>query len=156
MRILGSIVHPSPALVAVLDPKDVNRGAVSSQIVGDHSLGDEGIFPQKLAHQLQRGVLVSLGLDQLVEDLAFGVDGPPKLDHSAMDFQIGFVKMPMVSEGRERQYSPWTGTMRPSQGVLHGLYVFRVIQDFYRTLFEGGSLTLGERIYRQEDRHHRG
>ena len=28
MRILGSIVHPSPALVAVLDPKDVDRGAV--------------------------------------------------------------------------------------------------------------------------------
>jgi NAD(P)-dependent dehydrogenase (short-subunit alcohol dehydrogenase family) len=28
MRILGSIVHPSPALMAVLDPKLSNRGAV--------------------------------------------------------------------------------------------------------------------------------
>jgi hypothetical protein len=39
-------------------------------------------------------VLVSLGLDQHIEDLAFGVDGPPKVDHSAVDFQIDLVRMP--------------------------------------------------------------
>lgn len=69
--------------------------------------------------------------------------------HECMHLQLTLIEemVPMVSEGRERQYSPWTGTMRPSQGVLHGLYVFRVIQDFYRMLLECGSLTLGERTF---------
>ena len=98
MRILGPIVPPSPALVAVLDAKNMDYRAVRSQIVGDQSLGDEGILPQKLAHQLQRGVLVSLGLDQHIEDLAFGVDGPPKVDHSAVDFQIDLVEMSIGAE----------------------------------------------------------
>jgi hypothetical protein len=39
-------------------------------------------------------MLVSLGLDQHVEDLAFGVDGAPEIEHSAVDFQIDLVKMP--------------------------------------------------------------
>jgi hypothetical protein len=39
-------------------------------------------------------VLVSLGLDQHIEDLAFGVDGSPKVDHSAVDFQIDLVEVP--------------------------------------------------------------
>ena len=42
----------------------MDRRDVRSQVVGDQSLGDEGIFPQRLPHPLQRGVLVSLGLDQ--------------------------------------------------------------------------------------------
>jgi hypothetical protein len=33
-------------------------------------------------------------LDQHVEDLALGVDGAPKIDHPAIDFQIDFVEMP--------------------------------------------------------------
>ena len=37
---------------------------------------------------------VSLGLDQHVEDLAFGVDGPPKIDHTIVDFQIDLVEVP--------------------------------------------------------------
>jgi hypothetical protein len=39
-------------------------------------------------------MLVSLGLDQHIEDLAFGIDGSPKLDHAAVDFEINFVQMP--------------------------------------------------------------
>ena len=39
-------------------------------------------------------MIVSLGLDQHVEDLAFGVDGAPEIEHSAVDFQIDLVKMP--------------------------------------------------------------
>jgi hypothetical protein len=33
-------------------------------------------------------------LDQHVEDLAFGVDGPPKIDHTTVDFQIDLVEVP--------------------------------------------------------------
>ena len=54
----------------------------------DQSLRNKGILLEELAHQFQRRVFVSLGLDQHIEDLAFRVDGPPKVDHSAVDFQI--------------------------------------------------------------------
>jgi hypothetical protein len=40
------------------------------------------------------GVLVSLGLDQHIENLALSVDGPPQVDHSAVHFQIDLVEMP--------------------------------------------------------------
>ena len=39
-----------------------------------------------------RALVVSLGLDQHIEDLALSVDGPPKIDHSAVDFQIDLVE----------------------------------------------------------------
>ena len=39
-------------------------------------------------------MLVSLGLDQHIENLALSVDGPPQVDHSAVDFQIDLVEMP--------------------------------------------------------------
>src|SRR5271165_2457462 len=57
MRILNSIVLPSPPLVPAFDPKDPDCGAVRSQVVGDQSLGNEGVRPQELAHQFQRSVL---------------------------------------------------------------------------------------------------
>ena len=60
--------------------------------------GTKAYFFKSWQHQLQRGVLVSLGLDQQVEDLAFGVDGPPKVDHSAVDLQIDLVEVPSRGE----------------------------------------------------------
>src|SRR5271166_1838339 len=39
-------------------------------------------------------MLVSLGLDQHVEDLALSVDSPQEIDHTAGDFQIDLVEMP--------------------------------------------------------------
>ena len=53
-----------------------------------------GILLQELAHQFQRCVLVSLGLDQHIEHFAFGVDRAPAIDHLAVDFQIDLVEMP--------------------------------------------------------------
>ncbi len=94
MRILSSVVLPSPPFVPAFDPKLPGRGAVRSQVVGDQPLWNKDILLQELAHQLQRGKLVSLGLDQHIEDLAFGVDGSPKVDRSAVDFQIDLVEMP--------------------------------------------------------------
>src|SRR5208283_388132 len=55
---------------------------------------NDGVFPQKLAHQFQRGVLVALGLDQHIQNLALGVDGAPQVNHAPIDFQINLVKMP--------------------------------------------------------------
>ncbi len=38
----------------------------------------------------------SMGCDQDVENFAFAVDGPPQIDHEAIDLQIDFVEMPTV------------------------------------------------------------
>ncbi|MEN3230233.1 HEXXH motif-containing putative peptide modification protein [Methylorubrum rhodesianum] len=69
--------------------------------------------------------------------------------HECMHLQLSLVEgtVPMVAGADERLHSPWQGTMRPVQGILHGLYVFRVIQDFHRALLEAGSLTEAERAY---------
>ena len=75
------------------DPKLSSRGAVRSQIVGDQPLRSESILLQELEHQFQWGVFVSLGLDQRIEDFAFDIDGPPKADHSPVDFQIDLVEV---------------------------------------------------------------
>jgi hypothetical protein len=76
MRILGPIVSPSPAPVAVLDPKNMDRRAVGSQIVGDPSLRNKSTLLEELAHQFQRAVLVSLGLDQHIKNLALRANDP--------------------------------------------------------------------------------
>ncbi len=94
MRILGPIVLPSPALMPAFNAEIVGCCAVGPQIIRDQSIGNYGVFPQKLAHQFQRGVLVALGLDQHIQNLAPGVDGAPQIDHAPIDFQIDLVKMP--------------------------------------------------------------
>jgi hypothetical protein len=50
------------------------------QIVRDQSIGDESAFLQEFAHQFQRGMLVSLELDQHVKDLALSVNGAPQIE----------------------------------------------------------------------------
>jgi hypothetical protein len=62
--------------MAPFDPKIPDRSAVRSHVVGDELLRSEGILLQELAHHFQHGVLISLGLDQHIEDFASGVDGP--------------------------------------------------------------------------------
>jgi hypothetical protein len=64
VRILSSIVLPPPALMAAFNPEIASRCAVWSEFIGDHALGDNRVFLEKLAHQFQRGMLVSLGLDR--------------------------------------------------------------------------------------------
>jgi hypothetical protein len=102
MRILGPIVFPSTTLMAALDPEIAGGCAIRPQVVRDQPIGNKAVFLQKFAHQFQRGMLVSLGLDQHIEDLAFGVDGAPQIDQPASDFQIDFVKMPRCVGLRRR------------------------------------------------------
>ena len=51
-------------------------------------------FFQEPAHQFQRRMLVSFGLDKHIKNLAFGVDGSPEIDNATANPQINFVKMP--------------------------------------------------------------
>jgi hypothetical protein len=57
--------------------------------------------------------------------------------HEAMHLKLTLIekKLPLIeSETRDTFFSPWRDEMRPVRGVLHGLFVFRVINEFYRTL----------------------
>lgn len=69
--------------------------------------------------------------------------------HECMHLQLTLIEgvLPMAEGMDERLHSPWQGTMRPIQGILHGLYVFRVIQDFHCALIACDGLPGDERAY---------
>ena len=94
MRVLRSIVLPPTTLMVFLDPEFPGSGAIRPQVVGDQSIGNETVFLQQLAHELQRGMLVPFRLDQHIEDLALGIDGAPQVDQAAIDLEIDLIQMP--------------------------------------------------------------
>src|SRR5271155_362314 len=81
-----AVIH-SPAEMMAAWPTTVSRSRCPRAFVRDQSLRSEGVFLQKFAHQFQRSMPVSLRLDEDIEDLAFGVDCAPEIDHPATDFQ---------------------------------------------------------------------
>jgi len=61
--------------------------------------------------------------------------------HEAMHLQLSLVEdvVRLVGGSVERRHSPWQGRQRPTQGILHGLYVFRVIQDWLQAVVVSGT-----------------
>jgi len=62
--------------------------------------------------------------------------------HEAMHLQLSLIEdvVPLVRGCSDWHHSPWQRRLRPTQGLLHGLYVFRVIQDFFREAIASGTL----------------
>lgn len=57
--------------------------------------------------------------------------------HEAMHLKLTLIEevLPLVNPRAVAKYfSPWRDEKRPAQGVLHGLFVFRAIHDFYKLL----------------------
>jgi hypothetical protein len=56
--------------------------------------------------------------------------------HEAMHIQLTLIEriVPLVNPAGRQHYSPWRGEFRNAQGVLHGLYVFRVIDECFYEL----------------------
>lgn len=52
--------------------------------------------------------------------------------HEAMHLQLTHIEkiVPLVTTTRNKYFSPWRGEYRTAQGVMHALYVFRVINEF--------------------------
>ena len=69
-----------------------------------------------------------------------------QLVHECMHLQLTLLEAvhPLVSGDVEKHWSPWQETMRPTRGVLHGLYVFSVLDAFFAELFRLRNLTVGE------------
>jgi HEXXH motif-containing protein len=57
--------------------------------------------------------------------------------HEAMHLKLTLIEkiVPLVKvDTGNRYYSPWREELRPARGVLHGMFVFRTILDFFRGL----------------------
>lgn len=58
------------------------------------------------------------------------------LVHEAMHLQLTLIEniIPLVNTTPNKYFSPWRGEYRNAQGVIHALYVFRVIDAFLKKL----------------------
>lgn len=56
--------------------------------------------------------------------------------HEAMHLQLTLIEnvIPLIVQEKELVYSPWREEYRPSQGVLHAIYVFKIISDFMKKI----------------------
>jgi HEXXH motif-containing protein len=68
--------------------------------------------------------------------------------HEAMHIQLTLIEqiVPLIRSDRitsngKKYFSPWRRTHRPAHGILHGLYVFRIIVQFLASLSCTGSNT---------------
>lgn len=71
--------------------------------------------------------------------------------HEAMHLQLTLIEQaaPLVHPSEEGYFSPWKGAYRSSQGVLHALYVFRVIDQCLEQLLalSGCSLSSADHMH---------
>ena len=69
--------------------------------------------------------------------------------HESMHLQLSLVEelVPLVVDDRITLYSPWKQANRPLSGVIHALYVFRVIDDWLASISNSdpGSQFIGRR-----------
>jgi hypothetical protein len=58
--------------------------------------------------------------------------------HEAMHLQLTLIEqfVPMIVETDEKYFSPWKNEYRHPRGVLHAIYVFRVIKQFFELLIK--------------------
>lgn len=56
--------------------------------------------------------------------------------HESMHLQLTLIEqiVPLMLLNNRQYFSPWRGEYRPTQGILHALYVFRVIDEFLKRL----------------------
>ena len=69
--------------------------------------------------------------------------------HECMHLQLTMIEaeLPLVNDRNALFFSPWQQTARPLAGVLHGLYVFSVLEAYFKALDQCRSLTPEERAF---------
>jgi hypothetical protein len=74
--------------------------------------------------------------------------------HEAMHLQLSLVErvVALIRSDLTSFFSPWRNEMRTSRGLLHALYVFRVIDCFFRDLLVQKSLSTEHEVYVQDRR----
>ncbi|MDE0512200.1 MAG: HEXXH motif-containing putative peptide modification protein [Gammaproteobacteria bacterium] len=74
--------------------------------------------------------------------------------HEAMHLQLTLIerKLPLVDRSASTHFSPWKGAYRSPQGVLHALYVFRVIDKYFERLQTHSTLSVADASYLSDRR----
>ena len=69
--------------------------------------------------------------------------------HEAMHLLLSLIerRTPLVTHHSARLRSPWRDDLRPPAGLLHGIYVFSVLQELYRRSIAEEAVTGGDRTY---------
>ena len=69
--------------------------------------------------------------------------------HEAMHLQLTLIEreMPLVDISDSTQFSPWKDMYRSPQGVLHALYVFRVIDRYFARMQTLSVLSVADTSY---------
>jgi len=76
-------------------------------------------------------IFVSIGNEQN-ESLVYRLS--ESILHESMHLKLSLIEshLSLVDPQSEQTfYSPWRGQQRPARGVLHGMFVFRAVLDFY-------------------------
>lgn len=65
--------------------------------------------------------------------------------HETMHLQLSLVEqvVPLVLDNRIERYSPWKQELRPLSGLIHALYVFRVVDTWLEKISASGSFVSG-------------
>jgi len=74
--------------------------------------------------------------------------------HEAMHLQLTLIEavVPLTFNSEEKFYSPWKDEHRSVGGVLHALYVFRILHSFFTNLLDFNSMLSVEKDYIEERR----
>ena len=69
--------------------------------------------------------------------------------HECMHLQLTMIEtiLPLVGAGNATAFSPWQQRARPFRGILHGVYVFSVIDACLQALDGSGSLAPDETAF---------
>ena len=113
MRILRPIVFPATEIMPLRQAKITQRSTVGWHFVGDEGIRDEALVFEQLSHQFQCCSLVSLALNQDIQDLAFTIYCTPEVQSSAVGGDEHFVEMPPPV--RPRPSSPQLARNDPAE-----------------------------------------
>jgi hypothetical protein len=102
MRILSPIVCPSAGDVPSLHAQITRSCAIRWQFVCHDSGWTEALLLEKLSHEFHGGALVPARLHQNVQDLAFAINGAPKINALAVNPDEDFIQMPAHIRTRVR------------------------------------------------------
>lgn len=78
-------------------------------------------------------IFVSVGEGNLKNDI---VRLAESILHEALHLQLTLIEniTTLIEDNSISYFSPWRGQKRPIRGVLHGMYVFKGILDFYESI----------------------
>lgn len=78
-------------------------------------------------------IFVSIGYERSKNDM---IRLAESILHETMHLKLTIIEhfCPLVNDNKHHFFSPWRDEERPVQGVLHGMYVFKTILDFYESV----------------------